>query len=133
MDFKEGHRGAATDAGEGLRDHAGWNVAEGEIREASPQAAPPEREDAGPRGGAGAPQAHEDLGDHVVREGADAVISVWITMSMRRRREPEAPSRLQFHRKGKCRKPCRRVPYISIFFFLIFHRGGINPHLNIYI
>jgi hypothetical protein len=32
----------------------------------------------------------------------------------RRRREPEAPSRLQFHRKGKCRKPCRRLPYISI-------------------
>jgi hypothetical protein len=72
--------------GERRFDLAGRDVAEGEAGETSPEAAPPPREQAGTCGGTGAVQPHEDLEEHVVVEGADSIIAVWITSSILRRR-----------------------------------------------
>ena len=49
---------------------------EGELGEKGPEAAPPAGEQAGVSGGAGAAEAGEDLEEHVVGEGADAVGAV---------------------------------------------------------
>jgi hypothetical protein len=108
---QEGHGGGETYAGERRLDLAGRDVVEGETAEASPEASPPVRQEAGARGGAGTAQAHEDLEKHVVRQGAERVSSSsWTThgalsMRRRRRRAPEAAARLQFHPGRKNANP----------------------------
>lgn len=47
---------------------------EDDLREAGPEAAPPAREQAGVRGGAGTAEAGENLEQHVVGKGADPVL-----------------------------------------------------------
>jgi hypothetical protein len=96
-DFEEGYSGATRDAGERRFDLACRGVAEGEAGETSPETTPPAREQAGARGGAGAGQAYKNLEEHVVREGADPIITVWISIMLRRRPELEALSWSRFH------------------------------------
>ena len=63
----------AGDLGERGAERLGPDVVEGELGEAGPETAPPAGQQAGVRGGAGAAEAGEDLEEHVVGEGADAV------------------------------------------------------------
>ena len=70
---EERRRGAGNQGERGV-ERAGRDVVERERGEVSPEPAPPAREQARVRGGAGAADAGEDLEEDVVGEGADAVL-----------------------------------------------------------
>ena len=74
-DFKEGDRGrGARDALEGPFERGERDIVEEELAEPGPEATPPAGENAGPHGGADAPETREDEEEQVVGEGADAVV-----------------------------------------------------------
>jgi hypothetical protein len=75
VDVEERRRGAG-DLGERGVERAGRDAVECERGEVGPEPAPPAREQARVRGGAGAAEAGEDLEEDVVGEGADAVLAV---------------------------------------------------------
>ena len=54
-------------------ERPGGHLAEDELGEAGPEAAPPARQEARPGSGGGAAEAVEDLEQQVVVQGADAV------------------------------------------------------------
>ena len=74
-DIQEGkpQRGA-RDAAERRFERGEGDIAEDDVAEDGPEAEPPAGEDAGPRGGADAAEAHEDEEEQVVGQGADAVV-----------------------------------------------------------
>lgn len=73
-DVEEGQVGAG-DLGEGGVEGARRDVAEGELREVPPEAAPAARDQACVGGSAGAAEAGEDVEEQIVGEAAEAVHS----------------------------------------------------------
>jgi len=73
VDVEERRRGARNQGERGV-ERAGRDAVECERGEVGPEPAPPAREQARVRGGAGAAEAGEDLEEDVVGEGADAVL-----------------------------------------------------------
>ena len=63
------------DAAERRLDRGEGHVAEDDLAEAGPEAAPPAGEEAGARGGGGAAEAGEDQEEKIVGEGAEVVSS----------------------------------------------------------
>jgi hypothetical protein len=73
--YLEAGQGGAGDLLEGGVDCVQGYVAEGEVEEVPPEAAPPAGEGAREGGCAGAAEANEDVEQHVVWKGADPVLS----------------------------------------------------------
>ena len=97
-DVEEGHGRALERVERGL-DRAGRDVAEDEIGEAGPEAAPPAGQEAGACGRGGSVEAEEHLEKQILREGADEVGSSTAWLLPGNLKSPKQCSVHELHQK----------------------------------